>query len=437
VASVTPSSGAADTATQVTIAGTGFATGATVTIGGSSAAVTAATATSLSVLTPPHALGAVDVVVTNPDGQSATLLGGFTYTTAALPPLFTSIAPATGLSVGGDTVVITGKEFITPTVAFGGVFATLTAISATSLTAVTPPHAAGAVDVVITNADGQTATGAGAFTYLPTVFLPPPVVTSLTPASGPQNGGTAVVVNGNNFVAGSTVTIGGVAAPVGAITATTIAITTPTGVAGPAAVVVTNPDRQSATLVGGYTYIAPAPVVAAINVHGAPQAGGSLLLLAGSGLINAASVTFGGVPAAGLTYDPLRNAITVVVPPSPAGPTADVFVPIVVTNLDGQFTTVPSFHYGNPPAPTGFTPNTGPKGNPLVISGTDFTADTAGQRVGLQVAFGGVPAVITAKSATQIDVTIPKLNPGVYQVIVTNFDGQFAVSPGTFTAPGP
>jgi hypothetical protein len=67
----------------------------------------------------------------------------------------------------------------------------------------------------------------------------------------------------------------------------------------------------------------------------------------------------------------------------------------------------------------------------------DFTADTTGPHAGLQAAFGGTLALIVQKSATQITVTVPKLNAGVYQVVVTNFDGQFAVSPGAFTVPGP
>jgi hypothetical protein len=202
-------------------------------------------------------------------------------------------------------------------------------------------------------------------------------------------------------------------------------------------VTVVNPDRQTATRAGGFTYVAPPPVVTAINVRGSPQAGGGLLLFVGSGLQNTVSVTFGGVPATGLTFDPLRGALTVTVPASPFGPTADVFVDLVLTNLDGQSTTFRNFHYGNPPVPTSFTPITGRRGDPLTITGTDFTADATGLRAGLQVSFGGTFATIISKTATQIVVAIPKLNPGTYPVIVINFDSQFGIAPGVFTAPGP
>lgn len=87
VSSVTPSSGPAGT--PITIAGTGFVTGATVTIGGAAAtSVVFGSSTSLTAVAPVHAPGVADVVVTNPDTQTGTLVGGYTF--AALPPVFTT-----------------------------------------------------------------------------------------------------------------------------------------------------------------------------------------------------------------------------------------------------------------------------------------------------------------------------------------------------------
>src|SRR5262249_7968472 len=62
-----------------TISGLGFQGGATVTIGGVGATVLALSTGEIVVRTPAHALGAADVTVTNPDGQSSTLVGAFTY----------------------------------------------------------------------------------------------------------------------------------------------------------------------------------------------------------------------------------------------------------------------------------------------------------------------------------------------------------------------
>jgi|GEM_PF-6529965 len=91
VTAIHPSAGTIAGGTSVIINGTGFQTGASVTIGGVPAGnVSVTNATTLSAVTGAHASpGAVDVVVTNPDGQAGTLTGGFTY---ALPPTITGVA---------------------------------------------------------------------------------------------------------------------------------------------------------------------------------------------------------------------------------------------------------------------------------------------------------------------------------------------------------
>jgi hypothetical protein len=65
----------------VIIAGTGFVAGATVSFGGVPAAgVTVVSGTTITAQTPAHVSGSVDVVVTNPDSLSGTLVKGFAYT---------------------------------------------------------------------------------------------------------------------------------------------------------------------------------------------------------------------------------------------------------------------------------------------------------------------------------------------------------------------
>lgn len=80
VSSVSPGSGTRNGGTAVTIAGAGFISGATVTFGGNSATkVGVISTTSITATTPAHAVGPVNVVVTNPDGTSGTLTNGFNY----------------------------------------------------------------------------------------------------------------------------------------------------------------------------------------------------------------------------------------------------------------------------------------------------------------------------------------------------------------------
>ncbi|MFL6213220.1 MAG: PKD domain-containing protein [Blastocatellia bacterium] len=91
----TPGSGTATGGMTVMFNGTGFMSGATVRFGGASASVEVLNDTSLRVVTPAHPAGCVDIVVTNPDSASATLLAGYTYLPGNRPPQVSPTASAT------------------------------------------------------------------------------------------------------------------------------------------------------------------------------------------------------------------------------------------------------------------------------------------------------------------------------------------------------
>ncbi|HEV7920728.1 MAG TPA: IPT/TIG domain-containing protein [Thermoanaerobaculia bacterium] len=172
IGSVTPGTGSTAGGTTITISGTGFASGATVTIGGVAAShvvfVDASTLTAVTPLGPTNeqATQPKDVTVTNPDGQAATRIGAFTYT---VPPLAVdAITPSFAPPAGGVTVTITGAGFtsgVTSSVTFGGTAATnVTVVNAVTLSAVAPAHALGTVDVVV-RVGTATVTKTGAFKY--------------------------------------------------------------------------------------------------------------------------------------------------------------------------------------------------------------------------------------------------------------------------------
>jgi hypothetical protein len=118
VTAISPARGLSGDA--VSISGTGFLPGATVTLGGVQANVRALASTVVTVITPVHAAGTVDVVVTNPDGQSGTLTGGYTFEVVSItasPSLVTSggqlttswVAPSGRSCIGGgDWIAIFG-----------------------------------------------------------------------------------------------------------------------------------------------------------------------------------------------------------------------------------------------------------------------------------------------------------------------------------------
>ena len=82
VATISPCSGGLTGGTPLTITGTDFQAGATVSLGGAALTDVAITATQITGLTPAHAAGAVDVLVTNPDALWGRVRNGFSYSPA-------------------------------------------------------------------------------------------------------------------------------------------------------------------------------------------------------------------------------------------------------------------------------------------------------------------------------------------------------------------
>jgi hypothetical protein len=164
---VAPLTGPVTGGTAVTITGTGF-TGATAVEfdGVPATSFTVDSDTTISATTPAHAAGPVGVSVTTPAGSSV-VPGLFTYLPLPPLPLVLLVTPALGPSAGGTTVTITGSGFTGATaVSFGGTPATsFTVDSDISISAVTPPHATGLVNVAVTT-PGGTFSGLGLFLYL-------------------------------------------------------------------------------------------------------------------------------------------------------------------------------------------------------------------------------------------------------------------------------
>ncbi|MHB8503009.1 MAG: IPT/TIG domain-containing protein, partial [Candidatus Acidiferrales bacterium] len=77
IGTLIPANGAAAGGTQITIRGSGFQNGVTVTIGGKTATVTFKDMNTLSILTPVLSTGAQRVSVTNPDGETIFLDAAF------------------------------------------------------------------------------------------------------------------------------------------------------------------------------------------------------------------------------------------------------------------------------------------------------------------------------------------------------------------------
>jgi hypothetical protein len=384
VSSVNPNSAAAGGIT-VTIAGQGFITaaGATqFTFGGVAATgVTCASMTSCTAIVP-NGSGTVDVTasVTVPGmpfpATTGTLAGGFTYTTAVAPTV-TGIAPAIGSFAGGTVVTITGTGFDTvpgnTSVAFGGVVATnVSCSSSTSCTATSPASAVGktgisVVDVVVSVGGLSSATSpADQFTYDTA-----PAVTSLSPNSGPDTGGTTVTINGTGFdtVGVTTVTFGGVVATnVLCSTTTSCSATSPAGT-GTVDVIVTDAGGSSTVVPADqFTYVAvTTPTITGVAPSSGSIAGGTVVAITGTNFdtVGANTVTFGANTATNVSCASATSCTAT----SPAG--AAGTVDIIISNVNG--TSVASaadkFTYAVPTAGLYAWGITAPKGGAVWLPG--------------------------------------------------------------------
>ncbi len=426
VASISPSSGTIAGGTNVTISGSGFTAGATVSIGGTAATnVTVTSGTTITCTTPAGSAGARDVSVTE-SSQTVTLSNAFTYVAPA--PTVASISPSTGTTAGGTSVTITGTNFVNgaTTVTIGGASATgVSVASASSLTCTSPAGAAGARNVVVT-VSGQSATLTNGFTYV----APAPTISSISPSSGTTAGGTSVTISGTGFSVGATVTIGGASATsVTVLGPTSISCMTPAGAAGARTVAVTV-SSQTATLTNGFTFVVPAPVISGIAPSNGPTAGGTAVTITGTDFSGATSVTIGGVAATSVVLVG-PTTITCVTPAGTAGAKS------VIVSTAGQTATLTNgFSYVAPGAPTvsSISPSSGPTagGTLVTITGTNFAA-------GATVTIGGAAATgVTVVSATSITCTTPVGAAGAKSVAVT-VSAQTTTLTNSFTylAPAP
>jgi HKD family nuclease len=166
------------------------------------------------------------------------------------------ITPATGSAAGGTPVAITGIGFAAgATVNFGFIPASkVVVVNSSTITCVTPTHAAGASDVMVIASGGSRSVLSKAFTYTAVPASTTPRINLVSPEYGTVNGGSTVTITGINFKSGATVTFGGLPATVTSVSSVAITVTTPTNGAGPVSVVVKNPDGQSSTVQNAYTY---------------------------------------------------------------------------------------------------------------------------------------------------------------------------------------
>ena len=430
VTGIAPAQGPTAGGTSVVITGTSLSGATGVSFGTTPATLVVNSSTQITAKAPARAAGAVDITVTTPGGTSATGSADlFTYVNA---PAVTLVAPAAGPLGGGTSVVVTGTAFVpgATTVAFGGSAATAVSCTTTSCAATSPPGGAGTVDVRVTTPGGTSSTtAADSFTYDTA-----PTVGALAPAAGPLGGGTVVTVTGTGFVSGTvatTVAFGGSAATgVSCATSTTCTATGPSGAAGPADVTVTTAGGTSATGSADLFSYDPVPTVATVAPDQGPTAGGTAVVLTGTGLAGTTAVAFGAGNLATFTVNSATQ-ITATLPSRSAG---TVLVSVTTPGGTSATPAADQFTYEGVPAVTAVAPAAGPVGGgtAVTVTGTGFVSGATA------VSFAGVAATgVNVSGATSLTATSPAGSAGVADVTVATPGGTSATGPSdrfTYTA---
>ncbi len=298
-------------------------------------------------------------------------IGAFDTSVNPYGPIVSTVSPFTDFTTGGTPITITGSGFTGVTaVDFGSVPSTdVTFSSDGSITAVSPPGAAGVVDLTVTTLAGTSAiTAADEFTY--TVKTAPTTATctpSCTATVASPLDGVSVAVSG-------------------------------TSTSGPASIsLVTN----TATLNCGSQFNYPSPV--------------STLKPAGFGTSDVLTITqvVHGLPSTAgvkVCYQPKLTTPPVFLKLCGPRKIAPCLISLVEQNdaVTVKFLTPakdPKWRVGTAyvlfNSATPFTPVSGIRGSKVTIKGSNLTPVT-------HVIFGGATATISSHTATQIVAVVPQ-----------------------------
>jgi uncharacterized protein with beta-barrel porin domain len=193
VTGIAPNTGPVSGGTSVTLSGTNLSGATSVTFGGSAAAITSNSATSLVVTAPAHAVGAVTVAVTTPGGSTS---ASFTYTAAPLV-----VSPAAGALTAGtvgtpysQTFSITGGTAPYSVSMSGALPDGLTFDASTLKLSGTPTPVASASNAFTLNV-GDAAGATATLAYTLAITSNPPVANPVSANVAAGAGASAIVIN--------------------------------------------------------------------------------------------------------------------------------------------------------------------------------------------------------------------------------------------------
>jgi len=281
-------------------------------------------------------------------------------------PSCSSFSPTFGLWDAPPQVTITGSHLDhSPSVSFNGQGAGIVSVSSTSLVVSPPSGKKGEQATISVSGSGGSTSCPGSFLYIGS-----PSISSLSPSSGGESGGTVVKIEGSYFYDVTSVSFGstqGSLDPGG--TASQIVVTSPAGTPGTTVPVVVHEDvdgHQLSSNAASFTYVGP-PVVSSVSPDAGPLQGGNTVDIYGAGFSSASEVLFGGDP--GTHFHVVSGSeIEVVAPPHPAA----TYVTVSVKNAQGTTSLAKAYTYAPAPSVTSLSTYQASQGQTVVVHGSDF-----------------------------------------------------------------
>ncbi len=361
--------------------------------------------------------GYVEIVATlgSNHGNAVVAFVEVQVTDAPTTPAITQILPSNGPAAGGTTVTLNGLNLRNDcTIRFGDVPAASSAfVSPTSMTATTPEHTAGVVDVAL-----ACGTDLFNFTHGFTYLAAAATLSNVTPSFGNTGGNTLVTITGTNFASGCWPFFDGIPARAATVNspAEIIASTPGHAAAGTVPLVLRCSGASDASLANAFTYSTAtesSPVITAVD----PLVGssGKPVTITGARFRYDDAVTFDSTPATVLSTSPGEHVVRI--PELPLGRSS-----ITVTDLGGHIsTTGPIFTIiePQPPSITGISPATARPANEVTLDGSGF-------RPGYSFVIGDQPATLVSLDYTRVVLRVPQLAPGAYAVNVLNAASKIA-----------
>ena len=437
VAGLSANSGSTLGGSALTINGTGFNSVSAVMFGTVPASFTMNSSSQISVITPAHSAGTVDVIVITSMGSSGINSNDqFAFQAPTGLPTISGVTPGTANISGGTLVTITGTNFGNLTgVNFGSTPATsYTLTSSTTIQATAPSHVAGQVDVTVVTSVGTSAISSGD-TILYTTPVLAPSVTGLSASSGPTVGGNTISVLGANFTNVTSVNFGNISAPSFTLgSANSLTVVVPAGVAGTVNVTVTNSAGTSTPgTAAQYTFLSSLPTITSLSVTSGSSNGGTAVTITGTNLSAATKVWFGTVAAS--QFSVVSPTSIVALSPAAAIGMCDITVQsstgTSVATVADRFTFL-----APPPTITRLSVSSGViSGGTTVILTGDRLANATG------VLFGSSPAASFMINADgTVTAATPMASLGLVDVTVTSPSGTSATGAAdqfTFINPPP